>query len=193
MKKLLASFVQVIEFLFAAFGGFLANIAPPAQTNPKFAVGLSSFLALIALLVVSALAKSAPAAKFRKRWITAGIICFVITVVAGLFYPWVLGRLTYSYPPPPDAAVAWHINGWELTSTAKTFIAKHPGQYSPGQLELKLPSDDIWTPESIAKAKMILLINYLALVLSIASAIFCLLEANFKSPGRVRSGSTGAH
>lgn len=74
----------------------------------------------------------------------------------------------------------WHVNGYELTETAKKFIKENPNNYSPGELELELPYKDIWTADSIANAKMILLVNYTALVLFIATAVFCLLEANLK-------------
>lgn len=181
MKRSVTVFVQFIGFLFAAFGGFLTDIAPPAQTNPKFAVGLSSFLALMTLLAVSAIGKTSPAGQFRKRWIIAGVICFALAVTAGLIYPWMLNRLTYPYPPPPDAPEARHVNGWILTDTATDFIKRNPGTYSPGQLELKLPYEEIWTADSVAKAEVLLLLSYLVLVLSISVGIFCLLEARSKT------------
>lgn len=171
-------------FLFAAFGGFLSGIAPPGQTNPKFAVGLGSFLALLVLLIVSAVAKDSSAKIFKRRWMIAGIICFIVAVPLGFLYPWTLEKLTYPYPPSPDEPVEQHVSGFELTETAKKYIEMNPGNHSPGQLELKLPSDDIWTADSVLKAKMLLLANYIALVLAIATAIFCLLEANLKSGPR---------
>ena len=187
MKRHVVTLVQFIGFLFAAFGGFLTDVAPPAQTNPKFAVGLSSFLALMALLIVSAIAKTAPAGKFRKRWITAGLICMLIALISGLIYPWTLTELTYSYPPPPDAPEVQRVRGWVLTPTAKEFISRHPETNSPGQLELKLPYEEIWTADSVAKAKILLLFSYIVLVLSIASGLFCLLEADLKEPARAKA------
>lgn len=180
MRPFLIVAVQVVVFLFAAFGGFLKEVAPPEQSNPKFAVGFSSFLVLIVLLIVSAVSKEAPTDKFRRRWIVAGIVFFVLAVVSGLLYPWTLDKLTYDYPPPPDAAEARHIRGLTLTKKAEDFIARHPDKESPGQLELNLPYEVIWTADSVSKAKMLLNLNYIALVLSIASAVFCLLEVNLK-------------
>jgi hypothetical protein len=179
LRKHLATFIQIVVFLFAAFGGFLGGIAPPAEAHPKFAVGLSSFLVLIVLLFVSAISQRVSPAH-SHRWIWAGAVCLVLVVVTGFLYPYMLSKYTYVYPPPPAEAVAWRINGDEYAEGAKNFIKENPGTYSPGELELELPYKDIWTAESIAKAKMILLINYIALVLSIATAVFCLLEANFK-------------
>lgn len=178
MNRLLARFIQIVVCLFAAFGGFLTEVAPPAQTNPKFAVGLSSFFVLIVLLIISAVAKDTRANKFRKRWITAGVISFAVAILAGLLYPLTLNKLTYSYPPPPDEPTAWRVNGWELTRTAQDFIKENPGNHSPGELELKLPYEEIWTASSVEQAKLLLIVNYICLVLAISTAIFCLLEAN---------------
>jgi hypothetical protein len=90
----------------------------------------------------------------------------------------VLNKLTYPYLPLPFRAVAQHVNGWELTETAKSFIREHPGKDSPGELEFNLPSTDIWTEKSLSEAKMILLSHYTVLILVLSTAIFCLLEAN---------------
>lgn len=190
MNKLLAKFIQIVVFLFAAFGGFLNEVAPPTQTNPKMAVGLGSFLVLIVLLITSAIARNLPAARSNKKWIIAGCFFFVLAVVSGMLYPWTLSKLTYYYPPPPDAAVAWRVNGLELTQTAKDFIEREPGNYGPAQLEQNLRYEDIWTESSLAKAKLLLLSNYLCLVLSISTSIFCLLEANSKKTIVRRSQGT---
>jgi hypothetical protein len=178
MNSLLAKFIQIVIFLFASFGGFLNDIAPPTQTNPKMTVGFGSFLVLIMLLIISAVARNVPAAKNKKKWIVAGGIFFVLAIVSGILYPWTLSKLTYYYPPPPDAAMEWKVNGLELTQTAKDFIEREPGNYGPAQLEQNLKYEDIWTESSLAKAKLLLLSNYLCLILSISTAIFCLLEAN---------------
>jgi hypothetical protein len=178
MKKLLTTFIEAVVFLFAAFGGFLTNIAPPPQTNASFAVGIGSFFVLIVLMIISAISREASALRYRRRWIKAGVICFLIALPLGLLYPWVLGKLTYPYPPLPEHPIAQHVNGWELTETARNFIKGNPGNYSPGQLELELPYEEIWTASSLSAAKMLLLLHYTALILALSTAIFCLLEAN---------------
>jgi hypothetical protein len=197
MKNLLTKFIQIVVFLFAAFGGFLGNAAPPAQTNPKFAVGLASFLTLIILLIISAVGKNSWTVKARNKWLVAGVGFFVLAAVTGVLYPRTLDKLTYVYPPPPDEPVAWHVNGWEYTETAKDFIKQNPGNWTPGTLELQLPYEDIWTADSVSNAKLLLLLNYIGLVLSIASAIFCLLEANLKRPQAARknrvAGAAATH
>ena len=181
-KKNLATVLEVVVFLFAAFSGFLQRIAPPIQPDASYAVGITSFFVLLVLLFISALARKAGKGRARKSWIRAGIIALVVAFPLGLAYPWLLSRLTYTYPPPPEAAVARRVNSWELTETAKEFIKENPGNYSPGQLELNLDYDDIWTASSLSKARTILLVSYTMLVLSLATAIFCLLEANAERP-----------
>jgi hypothetical protein len=183
-KNLLATFIEVVVFLFAAFSGFLSNIAPPVYPNISYAVGISSFFVLIILLIISAVAQKKSPSTYRRSWIRAGVVAFIVALPAGLIYPWTLGKLTYTYPPPPDKAMAWRVNGWELTAQAQQFIRENPGNYSPAQLELNLEYEDIWTENSVSKAKMILILNYTLLVISLATAIFCLLEANLKNKPR---------
>src|SRR6266853_2235509 len=129
MNKPLARFIQIVVFLVAAFGGFLNEIAPPTQPNPKMVVGFGSFLVLIVLLIISAIARNSSAAKSNKRWILSGCIFFVLAVLSGMIYPWTLSKLTYYYPPPPAAAKLWRVNGLELTQTAKDFKGREPGNY----------------------------------------------------------------
>ena len=181
MTKPLAKFTQIVVFLFAAFGGFLKEIAPPTQPKPKLVVGLGSFLVLIILLIVSALARNNTSKTGNKRWVLVGCICFVVALVSGMLYPWTLSKLTYFFPPAPLAAKEWKVNGLELTQTARDFIEREPGNYTPAQLNVNLNYEDIWTESSLMRARLMLLSNYLCLVLSISTAIFCLLEANSKN------------
>ena len=58
-RRILGKAAQVITFLFAMFGGFLKNVAPP-QGEGKFALGLASTLALVLLLLFTALPERNP-------------------------------------------------------------------------------------------------------------------------------------
>jgi hypothetical protein len=49
--------------LFVAFGGFLTGVVPPKDADAKFAVGVSSFVALIVLFLCSALSNKRSAAR----------------------------------------------------------------------------------------------------------------------------------
>jgi hypothetical protein len=181
-KNLLASFVQVVVFLFAAFGGFLKNIAPPDETNPSYYVGIVSFLVLIILLIVSAISRRAPGAKHRRAWLSAGIVCFVLAVPSALVYPRMLHKYTYPFPleKPTEVRVNGSQNG--LTEVAKEWVKENPLESSPAVLARKFPPGQVWTQKSIEHARTILVISYSSLVLSLATAIFCLIEANADTP-----------
>jgi hypothetical protein len=178
LKTLLASGIQVVTFLLAAFGGFLKAIAPPDQTGASYAVGVMSFLTLIALMIVSAIARGGSGQKARPNWIKTGIALFVIAVIASIAYPFALSRYTY---PQQSELKARRVNGSEsyLTADALRYKHSHPDATAE-ELTQNLPDDDIWTRAGINRAQMFLLLAYASLVLSLSGAIFCLLEANMR-------------
>jgi len=176
-KRVLISFVQVVLFLFLAFGGFLKKIAPPDETKTYY-VGILSFLVLIALLIVSAIARRAPGPKNRRAWTIAGAVCFASAIPCALLYPQTLAKYTYGYPPENPTQVRVKGSDGDLTEDAKEWAKENPRDSTPGLLARKLPQDDVWTLESIQHAKTMLLVAYASLVLTLATAIFCLLEAN---------------
>ena len=177
-KNLLASFIEIVVFLFASFGGFLSKIAPPDETNPSYYVGVVSFLVLIVLLIVSAVSRRAPGPKHRRAWMSAGIVCFVLAVPSAFLYPRMLHK--YTYPFPLEKPTEVRVNGSEsgLTEVAKEWVRENPRESSPAVLARKFPPGQVWTPESIENARGILLLSYGSLVLTLATAIFCLVEAN---------------
>jgi hypothetical protein len=177
-RSLLTSFIQVVAFLFAAFGGFLERIAPPEQTGARYAVGILSFLTLLILLVISALARTVPGAKFRRAWIITGASAFLLAIPPSFFYPSAIRLYTWAYPPEKPIK---RIRGRdsEFTELVKTYLRDNPGQSSePESLARKFELSDIWTAESLSSASTRLLVLYGWLVLSLSTAIFCLLEAN---------------
>ncbi len=176
-RNLLTSFVEVVTFLLAAFGGFLKNIAPPAQTGAQYAVGILSFLLLIALLIISSIARAAHGRKYRRNWIIAGAAGFLIAVPPAFLYPRVLATYTWSYPPEKPIERVRGLDS-DFTAQVKAFIKDNPDQMAPEQLARNFDVNDIWTPESLGRASTKLLAVYLWLVMSFATAIFCLLEAN---------------
>ena len=177
-KTLLASFIEVVTFLLAAFGGFLKKIAPPDQTGASYAVGIMSFLMLIALLIVSAIARNAAKETAYKNWMTAGIILFTLAVVASFGYPFMLSHYTYPQNADPSSR---HISSSDryLTSDAQRYKHDHP-EATAEDLDQNLPDGGIWTRTGIARTELWLLASYASLVLSLAGAIFCLLEANLR-------------
>jgi len=176
-KGLLVSFVEIVVFLFAAFGGFLKSIAPPEQSRAPYIVGILSFLALIALLIVSAVARSAPGERYRRGWIFAGVLAFVAALPASFLYPQALAQHTWWYPP--DKAVQ-RLRGLDtnFTQPVKDFLKSNPQESAPERLARNFELDQIWTQQSMDRAASKLTALYAWLVLSLATAVFCLLEAN---------------
>jgi uncharacterized membrane protein YhhN len=172
-RTVLTKGLQLIGLLFTAFGGFLAGVAPPQAADARFAVGLSSFLALIVLFVISAVAKS----KRKTPWLSTAGVFLGLSIFSGFYYWSNLTNLTYPYPPANT--VADHIAGTEMTDRARKYQAEHPG-VSKSQLVAKFGGlenvSQVWPDTSIERARTKLIASYVFLVLSVAVAIFVLTE-----------------
>jgi hypothetical protein len=174
-KVLLISFIEVITFLLTSFGGFLRNISPPDQVGASYPTGILSFLLLIVLMGISAVARN------RRRvstthWMTAGGVLFLVALGSSFFYPYVLSAYTY---PHAEQVSQRSVNASDkyLTPDGRQYKLANPGA-SAEDLVHNLPDGDIWTREGIEQAGLLLTASYVALVLAISGAIFCLLEAN---------------
>jgi hypothetical protein len=178
-RTLLTKGLEIVGVLFAAFGGFLAGVAPPQAADARFAVGLSSFLALIILFSIAALAKT----KRKRPWLSVAGVLFAISLVSALYYWSNLVNLTYEYPP--GNATADHIAGTELSARAKDYEAQHPG-VSKSQLVAKFGglenASQVWSEASINSARSRLIASYVLLVLAIAGALFVLTEGALMQP-----------
>ena len=113
-KRIAVWALQIIGFFFAAFGGFLIKIAPPDQTGASYDVGIMSFFVLIVLLTISAAARGRETKAHRRRWIIAGIVCFLIALPGVILYRTVWEDNTYSYPP--EKPLSHHVRGCHSTS-----------------------------------------------------------------------------
>ena len=177
-KDLLMKAVEIITFLFAAFSGFLKRIAPPEETESSFTVGASSMLALAALLFISAASKNRLRKKYKKVWLTISFAFFIVAMVSTFIYKANLDELTFPFPQE-DANAERFIRGTALTPDAQSYIKEHPEKNTSdivadyGGITQK---ELVWTSDSIRQAKLKLTINYVVLVLSLASTIFCLTE-----------------
>ena len=172
-RNLLVKGIEVIGILFAAFGGFLVGIAPPQAGDAKFAVGISSFLALIVLFTIVSLAKK----KHRKLWIIAGLCLFVIAIAAAYYYKSVNDELTFEYPPGNNRVE--HIAGIQKTEQAQKYANDHQG-ISNAQLLAKFGGLEnkgkVWPDDSVNTARRKLISSYVILVLAIAGSIFAFVE-----------------
>jgi len=182
-REILSRSVEVVAFIYAAFGGFLQNIAPPEEANARYAVGISSILALCVLLFISSVTKGQPKRKYKRRWLTAAGVLFAVAIAAAFAYRWNIDRLTF--PFPPESRAAEYVAGTELTSLAKELLEESPGITTSelvdrsGGLAMR---GRVWTEESIRVAKMTLSVNYVLLTLSLATVLFCLTEGILLQP-----------
>ncbi len=182
-RKILSRSIEIVVFIFGAFGDFLENVAPPEEANARYAVGISSMLALCVLLFISSISKGQPKRKFKKRWLTAVGVLFGVAVIAAFAYRWNIDRLTF--PFPPDSRTAQYVAGTKLTKLAKEFLEENPEitrsdlvDQCGGLAKREL----VWTAESIRAAKMVLTINYVLVTLSLAAIVFCLTEGILLQP-----------
>jgi hypothetical protein len=178
-KQLLISFVEIVTFLTAAFGGFLKAVAPPIGVTSSYSIGILSFLILIVLMIVSAVSRRrVSAASSQIGWLTAGVLFFIIAILASVLYPRLLDAFTYPQGSKLSERQIISSDAF-LTEDAKQYRSAHPHS-SPGELIQNLPDDDIWTSPGIERAESELLAVYACLVLSLSTSIFCLLEANIR-------------
>jgi TRAP-type uncharacterized transport system fused permease subunit len=177
----LAKGIEIIGILFAAFGGFLAGIAPPQAADAKFAVGISSFLALIILFTIAALSRK----RHQKSWVVTAFVLFIIAVGSAYYYKTLYNHLVFSYPPGNTQVE--HIAGTELMPLAREYKKQHQS-LSNSQLLAKFGGlqnkGSVWTETSVERARTKLIGSYMILVLSIASAIFALTEGALVKIGR---------
>jgi hypothetical protein len=176
-KDLLAKAIAVITFLFAAFSGFLTNIAPPEDTESSFAVGLSSFAALAIYLVLTAISKNQQRTKHKAIWLSVAMASLAISLVAAFVYKSNLDELTFGFPP--ETQTSRYVRGTEFTPDADQYRTANP-QKTVSEIVADhggIPSKElVWTPDSIGNAKLKLTMIYVLLVLSIATTVFSLSE-----------------
>jgi hypothetical protein len=198
-KGLLVYFVEIVVFLFAAFGGFLKNIAPPEQSGAPYIVGILSFLALVVLLIVAAVARSAPGRRYRRKWIIAGMLAFAVALPASYFYSQSRSQYTWWYPPA-EPVQRFRGLDTDFTPAVKDFLKNNkdnPQDRAAERLARNFDLDQIWTKESIEHAASRLTFLYAWLVMSLATAVFCLLEANSaasrspKQPSKISGADRG--
>ena len=175
-RQALIRAVEAVTFLFTAFSGFLKGIAPPEGETTVSAVGTASVLALCIFLGISGRSTKTVRRERALRW--AGGVLTVVAAVTALFYLQCLDRLTFGYPP--DRPEANYIAGTEYTPDAAKLIAAN-GLTPSGVLVAKFGGPQfkelVWTKESIQRSRAILISSYLLFVLSIAGAIFALMES----------------
>jgi len=178
-KAIVGKALETVTFLFAAFSGLLKSIAPPEETSIKMTVGIASFATLIILLFISAIALGRVRARRRKFWLVAAALMFLVFLACAYQYSEDLSRLTFNWPPQ-ETKQTLYVGGdnW-LMPKAYTQKIKHPELTGTdlvsgfGGLERKAA---VWPEEAIKRASRRLRLEYVVLVLSLATSIFCITE-----------------
>lgn len=178
--------IEVVGVLFAAFGGFLVGIAPPPEADARFAVGISSFFALVILLLVASLSNR----KYRKIWIIVAFCSLVLAAVTAYYYKSSYNELTFEYPPGNPKVE--YVAGTELTPAAQKVKRDNEG-ISNAKLVAGfggLPyRGKVWPDASVNAARRKLIFSYVILVTALALSIFALTEGTLGSKS-IGSGKT---
>lgn len=175
-RQVLVRAAQAVAFLFAAFSGFLKRMAPPEEAATGFSVGTACLLTLCVFLLLSTWVKKKSKPRDRTLWFTLAGSLTVIAAFSAVSYKYNLDRLTFGYPP--ENPQSWYIGGTQYTAEASALTDKR--NLSPSEIVARfggLPYRHwVWPPASTERAKLILVTNYLIFALSIAGAVFSLVE-----------------
>jgi len=147
---------------------------------------MASVLVLIVLLLVSAIGRRAPGHRYRLRWIGAGVGFLLVSLPAAYLYWDALESRTFLSPLDEKNERRVQASPEYLTKDALDWIKRNPNRQSAVELVKNLPYDEIWRAEGITRSKELLTWTYCWLVLAIATAIFCLIEANSPPLQRAR-------
>lgn len=174
-KDLITKAVELVTFLFAAFGQFLLKIAPPTESNTSFSIGVSSFILLGVLLLVASVTKKRQSKRMKHKWIIVSVFLLIMGAVAGYVYKTNMDK--YTLIIPVENSDLKLIIGKEFTADARKYAEENPGSLKELVMSFGLENiDEIWTRESRRKTDLMLNINYTLFVLFICSAIFCIIE-----------------
>lgn len=175
IRTVVAKMMEIVVFLFAAFDGYLEQLAPTEGFSTQPALGIASFATLVLLLAISALALRFGRPSHGVYWFLAGVVLSAACWQAYRVYTESYAELTvvYSYDPQKRRQV----RGTVLMPDAGA-VAEKRG-LGAGKLFDHFNGDreKVWTAESIRTAEGRLQREYVFFVLALAATIFCLIEA----------------
>ncbi len=195
MQGKLSVFVPTVVALFAAFGGFLGNIAPPEVPgiglHTKFAVGLAYFAALIVLILLRTLPVWGSSSDLlRHLWFIVGAVSGLMFVILALNYDAQLESKTFDHKLQNDTTTMRYIVGDTYTPSATQYVQTYPAS-GPEELLRAGKTDDptlVWTKKSLIESEASLIRLYQALVVLLCISLFTLLP--LVSPGSTSPGPT---
>lgn len=194
-RRVVETGAATITFLFAVFGGALADLAPPpglvAETHPQRTIGLASFIALLVLLLAVVLGGRLTTQTHRRIWLGVSIVALVGFVALAVTYSETLAEKTFTFVDGTRVTRGDALTPW-ATEQKHNFEELHPGEIlGPAELLSKVGRhriEAVWTAESIAARERGLTRHYVAVVIALAVALFSLLEGLLS--GRIGEGGT---
>lgn len=188
-KKLgiLKNAIQVIVCLFAAFGGFLFNIAPPNGTDVKLPLGIAQFLSLALLLYVSAFSVySLVLNKKRfnrnyKMWLGVAGFFLVVTIASSFTYFHHYENLVLPVDKWDTTLVRGELTVDALAVCKEEFRIQDPDRCEHDLLAGFYTIDQVatgrlWTRNSIKSSQMKLLVWYIVFVIALSGTLFSTIE-----------------
>ena len=167
LKRRLVIVSQVGAFLLTAFGGFYSNIAPP-DDHLRFFPSYASLVAGLIFLVSK---------RFGRATKTIMWFAIVFAIILPLYYFSEYQELTATYNS------SRRICGTQYTTRGAAYVSKHP---NIGKDDLLFAFggkvEDIWTENSINRARMILGVIYSAGFGFLALALLAGLQETKKPP-----------
>jgi hypothetical protein len=175
-KEIIIKAVELVTFLFAAFGQFLLKIAPPDSRSFSFVTGISSLLLLAILLLLSSVTKKRKSKNVKRNWIIGSLLLLIIGAVIGFIYKSKLDNNTVVFQTQSKEYA--YVIGNTLTRDASVYkdslslsnkeLINHFG--GPEKI------NEVWSEKSIQEAHFQLNLLYTLFVLFLCSSIFSIIE-----------------
>lgn len=167
LKRRLLTLSQFGSFLLTAFGGFYSAIAPP-DDDLRFWPSYASILAGFIFLIYSGFGRV-----IRRRIMWIAIIC---AAVLPLYYFAKYQQLTAKY------SISRVICGTQYTARGADYAARHPDISKEDLIfDFRGKVKDIWTEDSIARARLVLGVIYSCGFASLALALLTGLQDSKES------------
>lgn len=156
---------QISITVLSLFGGFPKKIAPPDRRRWLW-TGLASLIAAIGFFAVKLSNAGGWTPETRTAMVRAAYVLLGLLAVLCFAYVWALRTRTAEY------AKTFVIVGSKLTLPGEAYKEKNPNA-TQAQLLLEFggKTEAIWTPQSVARARFILLVEY-ALVIALLALSF---------------------
>jgi len=84
-KRLLIAAAALVAIEFFLFGKALSNLAPPVD-DVGIKVGITSFVSLVVLLVVSLVSKDNVGKRYNRMWVAVSIVFLAIGIGTYFWY-----------------------------------------------------------------------------------------------------------